>query len=209
MKKRTLALILALVLVATAAVAGTVAWLSDTTQEVENTFTVGNIDITLTETDSDDVDTDANKNAYKMIPGSDIAKDPKVTVLKGSEACYVFVKIEKTNPVGKKDGANVNYTVDQFLDYTIDSNWKKLDGVDGVYYREQSTLVDATDDATYSVLTGDKVTVRNAVTKEMMDAISAEGATLPKLTFTAYAVQKANVADAATAWTIAQNNGNP
>ena len=86
MKKRTLALILALVLVFGAAVGGTIAYLTDTTDPVTNTFTVGNIDITLAET----------KDDFKMVPGCDIAKDPKVTVTANSEDCWLFVKIDES-----------------------------------------------------------------------------------------------------------------
>lgn len=70
MKKKMIALTAALVLVLSAAVVGTVAWLTDKTTARVNTFTVGNITIDLTETTTD----------YKMIPGEEIAKNPKVSV---------------------------------------------------------------------------------------------------------------------------------
>ncbi len=44
-----------------------------------------------------------------------------------------------------------------------------------------------------------KVLVNDTVTKEMMDALTE--VTLPTLTFTAYAIQQANIDTAAAAWT--------
>ena len=173
---RLLVMILALTLIVGGIVGGSVAWLTATSGPVTNTFTVGDINITLTET----------KTNFKMVPGNTIEKDPKVTVLANSEACWLFVKVEES--------ANL----DDFITYTIDSDWTELTGVSGVYYREVPATGDS--DTTFSVLANDKVTVRNTVTKEMMNALETTGATQPKLTFTAYAVQKDNIADAATAW---------
>lgn len=101
MKKRTLALILALVLVFGAAVGGTIAYLTDTTDPVTNTFTVGKVDITLDEakvTEYGVIDSTANtrvtENTYKLIPGHTYTKDPTIHVATGSEDCWLFAKIE-------------------------------------------------------------------------------------------------------------------
>mgnify|MGYP002657696211 FL=1 len=53
MKKKTLALVLALTLLVAGVVGGTLAWLTDRTAEVKHTFTVGDINIDLTETNDD------------------------------------------------------------------------------------------------------------------------------------------------------------
>ena len=87
MKKKTLALVLALTLLVAGVVGGTLAWLTDQTAEVKNTFTVGDINIGLTETTTD----------YKMVPGNTIAKDPTVTVKTGSDASYVRMKVTFNN----------------------------------------------------------------------------------------------------------------
>ena len=182
MKKKMIALTAALVLVLSAAVVGTVAWLTDKTTAKVNTFTVGNIDIDLTETTTD----------YKMIPGEEIAKNPKVSVKAGSEACWLFVKVEES--------ANL----DDFISYTIADGWTELTGVagvSGVYYR--TVAADATE-REFSVLANDKVTVKDTVTKADMDAIVNKTAAEPTLTFTAYAVQQAGFTDVAAAWTAAQ-----
>ena len=64
MKKKTLALFLALALVLGGVIGGTMAWLTDKTPEIVNTFTDSDIEITLTETGATN-----NANSYKMVPG--------------------------------------------------------------------------------------------------------------------------------------------
>lgn len=176
MKKKTLALLLALVLVFGAAVGGTIAYLTDTTGPVTNTFTVGNIDIDLDETKTD----------FKMVPGCDIAKDPVVTVTANSEACWLFVKIDESE------------NLDSFISYSVASDWTQGDGTNipsNVWYRSVGA---STTDQVFSVLTGDKVTVKTSVTKTMMDGLTDN--TRPTLTFTACAVQSAGLDTAAAAY---------
>ena len=180
MKKKTFVIALCLALVVAFAAGGAIAWLTDTTDSVTNTFTVGNIDISLAETTTD----------FKMIPGNTIAKDPKVTVEAGSEACWLFVKIDESANLGN------------YISYTVDAGWTKGDGTSiptNVYYRSVAAVTVDTD---YAVLAGNKVTVNDTVTKADMDEITKGTTTAPTLTFTAYACQKDNVATAADAWSI-------
>ena len=188
---KTLVLALVLMMVVGATIGGTIAWLTDTSDTVVNTFTDSDIEITLTESDTDP-NTAGEQHDYKMVPGYTITKDPKVTVETGSEKCYLFVKLEKAN------------NFDSFLTYDIADGWTPLDGVNGVYYR----VVDATTtDTSFSVLKGDKVTVLGSVTKAMMDGLSE--ANYPKLTVTAYASQYQKNAEIAftvnQAWTNISN----
>lgn len=175
---KILALAVVLVLLCCVAVGTTLAYLVAKTDPVVNTFTYGDINITLTETDIT-----GNAKSFKMIPGSDITKDPKVTVIGGSEACWLFVKVEKS----------ANFPT--FLTYEMAAGWTKLE--DGVYYREVATNTDNQD---FNVIMDNKVKVSSDTTKEQLNAIADN---YPTLKFTAYAVQKENVADAATAWSIA------
>lgn len=92
-------LVLALVLTLGCVVGGTVAWLTDTTGAVTNTFTVGDINITLTETTG---------TSYKVIPGASQSKDPKVTVALGSEKCYVYVKVTNNLVIGSDTVGTIN-----------------------------------------------------------------------------------------------------
>ena len=171
--------ILATVLVCCCIVGGTLAWLTDKTETVTNTFTVGDVNIKLTETinetETDVSDAAATAN-FKMIPGNEIPKDPKVTVLKGSEACWVFVKIVET------DTKNL-------IDWEIAEGWTLVEISNGtsVYYRAENDLSDSANDGTsYSVLKGDKVTVSST------NLVKGE-TEKPTLVITAYAVQQANL----------------
>lgn len=177
---RLFVLMLALVLVLGCAVGGTVAWLVAKTDPVVNTFTYGDINIALTETKP------ANQQA-KIIPGVDIEKDPKVTVKAGSEACWLFVKVEEEG----------TFVADK-VTYSVADGWTQGDDTDipaNVYYREVGAVTADTD---FYVLNGNKVTVSNSLTKEDIANI-----TQPKLTFTAYAVQKDGMDTAAAAWAAA------
>lgn len=162
MKKKSLALLLAIAIVVVGVVAGTVAWLTDQTPSVTNTFTTSDINIELKET----------KNNFQMIPGWNIEKDPKVTVKAGSEACYLFVKLEKST------------NFDTFMTYEMADGWTALPEAPGVHYREVAA---ATADTTYAVLKDNQVTVKSDVTKAQMNGLTAD--TYPTLTVTAYASQ--------------------
>lgn len=178
---RAFVTLLALVLVFGCAVGGTFAWLTAKTEAVVNTFTYGDINIDLAETTG---------NGYKIVPGVNIRKDPKVTVTAGSEACWLFVKVEEKDwPTFKEtDGKTAK------IDYKIASDWTELVGVSGVYYREVDAV---TADTSFEVIKGNVITVSENLTKAEVNTVAVQ----PKLTFTAYAVQKDGVTSAADAWT--------
>lgn len=182
MKKKLFISVVAVALVACFAIGGTLAWLTDKTESKVNTFTVGDVNIDLTE---------ETEGPYKVIPGKNITKDPVVSVEAGSEACWLFVKVdESANWPDFKDDDN-----NRKIDYAIADGWAPLDGVSGVYYRQIDTET-AKAGAQYSVLKGDKVTVSGTLTKDEIDQIT-ENFTL---TFTAYAVQQEGISTPADAW---------
>lgn len=203
---RNLLLVISMMMVvAMASVGVTVAWLTAETVPVVNTFTASDINITLGETTGTE---------YKMVPGNEIAKDPKVTIKAGSEACYVFVKIDKSTAYNT-----------YMEDYKVAAGWTRLTGAQStnnsdseVYYRLQTDLsATGSEDASYYVLEGTtanangSVKVKEDVTKSLMNALSAENAVQPTLTFTAYACQSANFDDNPEgAWNAAKPvaNGN-
>ena len=81
--KKALLLALCAVLLVVSTVFATLAYLTSTTKVVTNTFTVGDIVITLDETDVDvygkkDGETRVLKNDYKLIPGHNYTKDPTI-----------------------------------------------------------------------------------------------------------------------------------
>lgn len=100
MKSKAKVLILALcaVLLVVGSVMGTLAYLVDS-QEVVNTFTVGDVDIKVDETpvtpDGKPIEGEdrVEGNEYHLIPGQTYTKDPTMTVLKGSEESYARMKV--------------------------------------------------------------------------------------------------------------------
>lgn len=180
--KKTLITILVTVLLCGCVFGTTFAWLMDKTTTITNTFTYGNVDIDLAESTNLDL---------KMMPGKTITKDPKVTVIGGSEACWLFVKIDKSANYGN------------FLaDYAVAEGWTALPDHAGVYYRSVSA---STADQAFPVLAGNSVKVLDTVTQKQFDDIKNGSDTAPTLAFTAYAVQSEGVADAATAWGYTTN----
>ena len=178
MKKKSLALVLALALMVVGAVGGTLAWLTAKSDVVTNTFTTSDIKVELKETKGE---TAADGKTFKMIPGYTIEKDPTAKVLAGSEECYLFVKLEKAG------------NFDTYLEYTIADDWTQLTGEgipDAVYYR---TVKGNQIGEAYSVLKDNQVTVKDSVTKDQMNALTS--ANFPKLTITAYASQLHKSAD--------------
>ena len=189
MKKKILAVVLAVVILAVAAIGATLAWLMDKTEAVVNTFTLGNVTISLVEHNADGDEVTANE--YKLIPGATYAKDPTVTVAGDSEACYLFIQVDAA-------GAHADALV-----YSVrqgENGWTALPGVDNVYYREVAA---SDDDQSFLVLTGvegdddladGKITISGDLTSGDIAEITDE--TKPTLSFTAYAIQSDNLTPA-------------
>ena len=101
-KSKALLLTLCAVLLVTASVLGTMAFLTSTAS-VENTFTVGSVKITLDEakvtTDGEPVEGAARvtENSYKLMPGHTYTKDPTIHVDAASEDCFIRAKVTLTN----------------------------------------------------------------------------------------------------------------
>ena len=100
MKKKIITTITVLALIICFTIGGTLAWLMDKTDPVQNTFTSGDVDITLTEKPNTNITDDDETNdswSAQMIPGNTYAKDPKVTVKGAIDAvdCWLFVKVEE------------------------------------------------------------------------------------------------------------------
>ena len=102
MKKKLLIMSVAMVLVCAFAVGMTIAYLTST-DEVVNTFTVGNVRIKLDEAAANPdgslvPNADRVKaNRYKLIPGHTYNKDPMVTVLSGSEESFIKMTVTFSN----------------------------------------------------------------------------------------------------------------
>ncbi len=173
-------------------VSGTVAWLVSKPESRVSTFTLGDINITLTESDF-------GSQPIKIIPGIDIQKDPKVTVMANSETCWLFVKVEERNwpDFKEKNGTRK-------VSYSVNDGWIPLKNTSDVYFREVSAE-DAQKGIDYTVLAGDEscpngvIRVSQELTKAEINSINYSG-NQPSLTFTAYAVQRSGIDTAAAAW---------
>ena len=101
-KSKALLLTLCAVLLVTASMLGTMAYLTSTAS-VENTFTVGSVKITLDEAqvtpDGKPVEGAARvkANSYKLLPGHTYTKDPTIHVDAASEDCFIRAKVTLTN----------------------------------------------------------------------------------------------------------------
>ena len=179
--KRKLIIALALCLALALGIGGTMAYLTATTTAVENVFTIGKVGLTLTEPEGEKANYE-----FKMVPGNTIKKDPSVAVTDGSEDCWLFVKLVKSENFG------------DYLTYDMADGWIELDKVNhpGVYYREVKQN-DTT--KSFSVLKDDQVQVKADV-ENFQETIGSPDFGEPKLAIKAAAIQQANIADAATAY---------
>ena len=174
-------------------VAGTIAYLTSTPGAVTNTFTVGNVTITLDEAKADKygvADTSVARvtgNEYKLIPSHTYDKDPTVHVAAESEACWVFVKVE--NGISTIEAAETNATK-KIATQIANKGWTPLDTVDNVFYRAVTA-----GEATTGI---DLVVFEDFTISGTADVAAYKDA---KIIVTAYAIQADGLTDAATAWT--------
>ena len=178
--KKVLALVLCAALLVAGSVAATLAYLKDDAS-VTNTFTIGNVTITMVESvvDKYGVPTQGTTdegNEYKLIPSHTYTKDPTITVGDTSEDCYLFVEIK--NGLGKDATLNIDTT-----------KWLEVQGETGVY--RYFKVLSANEEA---------VVFTQFTFGAQADPADYENA---KIVVTAYAVQ-ADGLTAADAWAAAK-----
>jgi len=190
MKKTTKALLMAVCAIAlvVASVMGTLAYLT-AQDEVTNTFTAGQVKMTMDETDTDvygvkDSEARVKANDYILIPAHEYVKDPIVHVDPVSEDSYVYVKIEN-NIAAVIDGGAAAIT-----DQIIANGWNALPDVANVYYQ---TYDKGAADADLEVFEG--FTVQSALDNDDLDDYEGE-----TIVVTAYAIQKDGFDTAKLAW---------
>ena len=173
---KVVVLLLAVVLLVGCTIGGTLAWLTANSGPVENTFTVGKIEISLDEKDTENV-------VYKIVPGASQDKKPVVTVKSGSEKCYVYVLVDN------QLGSDVTLDIDT-------SQWTSIATSGAKTLYRYSTVVDAAStEQTCTVFT--KVTYAKTIDETSITALSGK-----KITIDAYAHQSEhldneNIADIA------------
>lgn len=184
MKKRTIfqnILILCLLIL----VVGRMSYAKYTSEIKQETFNVEFIagDIELTTIDSN--------TEFIIIPGKIITKDTKVTVKSKSEACYIFVKIEKSD------------AFDNYIEYELTSEWTQLNEDTNIYYSE---LPKIDEDRDIYIFNNNQISVKEDVTKEEYEQFDQNNLTL---NFTAYAVQKTSgITSANDAWNFIDSSDN-
>lgn len=131
-KKKRYGIVAALLLLVLAAGVGTYAWLSATDQ-VTNEFTVGKINKpTVTPDPSKPLDPDNPylsgylfetewNNKSKMVPGTEIKKNPNVGIGKGSDESYVFIYVKNAIVSPGVTGAQGKTPY-----FTLNPNWKPV-----------------------------------------------------------------------------------
>jgi len=194
MKTRTKALLLFLgaILLVVCTVFGTLAYLTST-DEVINSFTVGKVKITLDEAKVDEYgvaevpEVRVKANSYKLIPGHEYTKDPTVTVVAQSEACYVYVKVVNGISAYEDDANTIAAQI-------AAKGWAALDGVANVFYKS----VDAESAKTGTTL--DVFDGFEIATDADWSALTEEQIAQLKVSVTAYAVQTDGFGDAKAAW---------
>ena len=140
MKKKIVTLSLVVALAATAVIGGTLAYFTDT-DDAENVFTVGNVDIDLTEPGWD---AEGSKDADTVYPGEPLKKDPTVTVAENSNPCFVRTSVDGLKQFGEK--GDIIYRTDYF-DNKLGENW--VLHTDGYYYYTEVLEAGETTDALF------------------------------------------------------------
>ena len=206
-KSKALLLTLCAVLLVAASVMGTMAYLTST-DEVQNTFTVGQVSIKLDEAKANTDGTlvegadRVKANSYKLLPDHTYNKDPRVTVLKGSEPSYVkmtvtFSKANELDAIFAPDGANLTSIFNGYdaTNWIGKGNTKDAAANTRTYEFWYKETVDAPDADVALDALFDSITVPGEITKEQL-------ATIKDMTITvnAYAIQADGFANAEAAW---------
>lgn len=187
--RRTLLTLSLVLVVAFAAVGGTLAWLTSVTGPVTNTFTVGDVKITLDEAPVDlygkVVSGDRRtENQYKLVPSHNYKKDPTVHVAANSEESYVFVKVE--NGISEIEKGTT------IAEQILAKNWLALEGETGVYYKVVPSNTQAQDLVVFEQFT-------------LKDDADVQAYKEAKITVQAYAIQKDGTESVSAAWKLVKN----
>ena len=207
--KKAALLLCSAVLLVCISIGATVAYLTST-DTVTNTFTVGNVTIKLDEakvnpdgTPDTSTTERVKTNSYNLLPGHTYNKDPMVTVLKGSESCYVkmtvtFTKANELDAIFAPDGGANLISIFKGYDSTnwiAKGNTKDTEKNTRTYEFWYKEAVPATTDNVALDALFDQIVVPGTITNAQLATI--EGMTI---TVNAYAIQADGFADAEAAW---------
>lgn len=204
-KSKAILMALCAVLLVAASVMGTLAYLTST-DEVVNTFTVGNVVITMDETDFDNSTPTAERdkaNVYHLLPGHEYVKDPIVHVDADSEDCYLFVKVVNEIAAIEEKGTTEAPATTTVAAQMAANGWKAVDGQTGVFVYTKNT------ENPFAVAGGTNVTVfEKFVIDDTVNNTTLAGYNNKTITVTAYAIQADGFAGetAANIWATAKFN---
>lgn len=167
MNKRKLAVLLTTVsLLGVVGIGSTLAYFTDKT-DVQNTVTMGNVNISVTEPVFDEI-TGGSKTITDVLPGQVIEKDPTISLEGSSADAYIRVKLDiLVNGEVAEDSvreAVLAGITDNGVVFASESDDWTL-GVGGYYYYNGELSQDDKD-----VLMFDQVTIPNSWTNEMANA---------------------------------------
>ena len=138
-KRKIILLASALCLVAVLAIGGSLAYFTDS-EEATNTFTVGNVDITLTEPNWTST---GSQDAPEVYPTEPLAKDPTVENT-GANPCFVRIRVtgwDCLSPAG-----NITYRTD-YVTGKLGEYW--VLHTDGYFYYTKVLAAGETTDALF------------------------------------------------------------
>ena len=170
-KKKILVLAVSVCLVAILAIGGTLAYFTDTDAKT-NTFTVGNVDITLTEPNWEGT---GSQDAPEVYPGEPLAKDPTVENT-GANPCFVRIKVTGLDCLAP--ASNITYRTD-YMTGKLGDNW--VLHTDSYFYYNKVLGVKETTDALFDqIVIPTDLTNGNADTEFNVvvtaEAVQAQGA---------------------------------
>lgn len=178
------------------------AFLNDV-KEIKNTYTVGNINITLDEANVSELglvidEKRVIENYYHLMPGYTYVKDPTVTILNGSVDSYVRILITIDKISILKEIYGENFTLNDLYN-NFNSNWiysgeTIIDDTITYEYRYQTIINGLNEDKKLEPLF-DSFTVKNDLTKEQLTNLSSL-----EIKIIAQAIQATGFQDENTAW---------
>lgn len=214
--KKAMLMTLCAIILVVATVFGTMAYLT-ASDEVNNTFTVGNVKITL---DEAKVDTNGSpvegaarvkENSYKLLPGHTYTKDPTIHVDAASEDCFIRAKVTLTNA---KEWIAI---ATKYADNKVENIIKGTD--DNIWWVSQPAVDETANTVTYTfvykneshtdelgkriwtstdskdLVLFNEIAIPGGLTNDELKSVGAS-----KITVVAEAIQADGFADAAEAW---------
>ena len=184
----------AMVLLFAIVTGSTFAYMTSKTGPVTNTFTYGNVSITLDEGKvgennglfTDKGVTRVSGNSYKVVPGNSYDKDPTVHVGANSDKCYIFVNVINGFTAYEADADGKDTVAEQMKA----NGWTNMSG--NIWYKADA-VTKGTDHVVFTKLH----------ISDNLDNQKAEAAAQTSIVISAYAIQAEGFDSATEAYTTA------